>query len=130
MKSIKITPPEGFEVDKENSTLGEIKFKPIQHVSLNDIVSEVGNKYTMIDVKTMSFKFLLQIAKYYNGDWEPDWNNSKEPKYYIYKDNCYHIDSCAACSDALVYFKSKEIAQEVIDNYETRRVLNILYDKE
>ena len=129
MKSIKITPPEGFEVDKENSTLGEIKFKPIQHVSLNDIVSEVGNKYTMIDVKTMSFKFLLQIAKYYNGDWEPDWNNSKELKYYIYKNNGYHIDSCISCNSALVYFKSKEIAQEVIDNYETRRVLNKLYDE-
>ena len=129
MKSIKITPPEGFEVDKENSTLGEIKFKPIQHVSLNDIVSEVGNKYTMIDVKTMSFKFLLQIAKYYNGDWEPDWNNSKELKYYIYKNNGYHIDSCMSCNSALVYFKSKEIAQEVIDNYETRRVLNKLYDE-
>ena len=129
MKSIKITPPEGFEVDKENSTLGEIKFKPIQHVSLNDIVSEVGNKYTMIDVKTMSFKYLLQIAKYYNGDWEPDWNNSKELKYYIYKNNGYHIDSCISCNSALVYFKSKEIAQEVIDNYETRRVLNKLYDE-
>lgn len=129
MKSIKITPPEGFEVDKENSTLGEIKFKPIQHVSLNDIVSEVGNKYTMIDVKTMSFKCLLQIAKYYNGDWEPDWNNSKELKYYIYKNNGYHIDSCISCNSALVYFKSKEIAQEVIDNYETRRVLNKLYDE-
>jgi hypothetical protein len=129
MKSVKITPPEGFEVDKENSTLGEIKFKPIQHVSLNDIVSEVGNKYTMIDVKTMSFKFLLQIAKYYNGDWEPDWNNSKELKYYIYKNNGYHIDSCMSCNSALVYFKSKEIAQEVIDNYETRRVLNKLYDE-
>lgn len=129
MKSIKITPPEGFEVDKENSTLGEIKFKPIQHVSLNDIVSEVGNNYTMIDVKTMSFKFLLQIAKYYNGDWEPDWNNSKELKYYIYKNNGYHIDSCISCNSALVYFKSKEIAQEVIDNYETRRVLNKLYDE-
>ena len=129
MKSVKITPPEGFEVDKENSTLGEIKFKPIQHVSLNDIVSEVGNKYTMIDVKTMSFKFLLQIAKYYNGDWEPDWNNSKELKYYIYKNNGYHIDSCISCNSALVYFKSKEIAQEVIDNYETRRVLNKLYDE-
>lgn len=129
MKSVKITPPEGFEVDKENSTLGEIKFKPIQHVSLNDIVSEVGNKYTMIDVKTMSFKFLLQIAKYYNGDWEPDWDNSKELKYYIYKNNGYHIDSCMSCNSALVYFKSKEIAQEVIDNYETRRVLNKLYDE-
>lgn len=129
MKSIKIAPPEGFEVDKENSTLGEIKFKPIQYVSLNDIVSEVGNKYTMIDVKTMSFKFLLQIAKYYNGDWEPDWNNSKELKYYIYKNNGYHIDSCISCNSALVYFKSKEIAQEVIDNYETRRVLNKLYDE-
>ena len=129
MKSVKVTPPEGFEVDKENSTLGEIKFKPIQHVSLNDIVSAVGNKYTMIDVKTMSFKFLLQIAKYYNGDWEPDWNNSKELKYYIYKNNGYHIDSCMSCNSALVYFKSKEIAQEVIDNYETRRVLNKLYDE-
>ena len=127
MKSIKITPPEGFEVDKENSTLGEIKFK--QHVSLNDIVSEVGNTYVTIDVKTMSFKFLLQIAKYYNGDWEPDWNNSKELKYYIYKNNGYHIDSCISYNSALVYFKSKEIAQEVIDNYETRRILNKLYDE-
>lgn len=28
MKSMKITPPEGYEVDKENSTFEEIKFKP------------------------------------------------------------------------------------------------------
>ena len=29
MKSMKITPPEGYEIDKENSTFGDIKFKPI-----------------------------------------------------------------------------------------------------
>lgn len=29
-KEIKITPPEGFEIDKENSTLECIKFKPIE----------------------------------------------------------------------------------------------------
>lgn len=29
MKSMKIIPPKGYEVDKENSTFEEIKFKPI-----------------------------------------------------------------------------------------------------
>ena len=30
MKEIKITPPEGYEVDKENSTFDCIKFKPVE----------------------------------------------------------------------------------------------------
>jgi len=30
MKEVKITPPEGYEVDKENSTFECIKFKPIE----------------------------------------------------------------------------------------------------
>ena len=34
-KIIKITPPEGFEVDKEKSTFEEIVFKPIQKVDLS-----------------------------------------------------------------------------------------------
>lgn len=29
-KEIKITPPEGFEIDKENSTFECIKFKPVE----------------------------------------------------------------------------------------------------
>ena len=30
-KEIKITPPEGFEIDQENSTFECIKFKPIKN---------------------------------------------------------------------------------------------------
>ena len=128
MKSVKITPPEGFEVDKENSTLGEIKFKPIQHVSLNDIVSEVGNKYTMIDVKTMSFKFLLQIAKYYNGDWEPNWNNSKENKYCIvFSDNDYFITYKFELNYGTIFFKTRKDAQAVINNPDFRYILDSIY---
>ena len=33
-KIIKITPPEGFEIDKEKSTFEEIVFKPIQKPDL------------------------------------------------------------------------------------------------
>ena len=35
MEKIKITPPEGFEIDKEKSTFEEIVFKPIQKVDLS-----------------------------------------------------------------------------------------------
>lgn len=31
MKDLKITPPEGYEIDKENSTFDCIKFKPIEN---------------------------------------------------------------------------------------------------
>lgn len=35
-KEIKITPPEGFEIDKENSTFERIKFKPIENKKWRD----------------------------------------------------------------------------------------------
>ena len=48
MEKIKITPPEGFEVDKEKSTFEEIVFKPIQKVDLsilNDITAPGGHVF-------------------------------------------------------------------------------------
>ena len=36
-KEIKITPPEGFEIDKENSTFECIKFKPAQNKRWRDL---------------------------------------------------------------------------------------------
>lgn len=40
-KEIKITPPEGFEVDGENSTFECIKFKPIKKKKWRDNVEEI-----------------------------------------------------------------------------------------
>jgi hypothetical protein len=53
-KEIKITPPDGYEIDKENSTFECIKFKPIitkkniiELSSLSEILSEyhINNKW-------------------------------------------------------------------------------------
>ena len=38
----------------------------------------------------------MNIAKYYNGDWEPNWSNTSSCKYIIYynkSDNEYLIDN-------------------------------------
>ena len=40
-KEIKITPPEGYEIDKENSTFDCIKFKPIEKKWRNDITKKL-----------------------------------------------------------------------------------------
>lgn len=47
-KEIKIVPPEGYEVDKENSTFDCIKFKPVNHVpSYDDICRELFSGKTV-----------------------------------------------------------------------------------
>ena len=44
-KEIKITPPEGFEIDKENSTLEYIKFKPIEKKRWRDDENNIITGY-------------------------------------------------------------------------------------
>ena len=44
-KEIKITPPEGFEIDKENSTLECIKFKPIEKKRWRDDENNIITGY-------------------------------------------------------------------------------------
>ena len=36
---------------------------------------------------------LMNVAKYLNGDWEPDWHNSRETKWCLFFDNCKHNNS-------------------------------------
>lgn len=67
MKSVEIIPPEGYEIDKKNSTFEEIKFKPIKCLTLEDVSTEVID-----EEKALAFKKLLQIAKYYKGTWVPN----------------------------------------------------------
>lgn len=128
MKSMKITPPEGYEIDKENSTFGDIKFKPIEYLTLSDVTSKISGKYVTIDVKTMAFNLLLQIAKYYNGDWEPNWDNINEFKYYIYRCNGkYCISSCITAPWHFIHFKNKADVQAVINNPNFRAILDNIY---
>lgn len=66
MKSVKITPPKGYEVD--NSTFEEIKFKPIDYLTLSNVISKVIGTNRADSIKALAFERFVQIAGYYNGN--------------------------------------------------------------
>lgn len=82
--------PEGMEIDLENSDLakGIVKFKK-HDITYNDILQACPTNFGGLRVRThcmdkiLAISQLMNIAKYYNGDWEPDWSNSHEYKYSI-----------------------------------------------
>lgn len=83
-----------------------------------------------IGIKAQAIAQLINIAKYYNGDWKPEWNNSIEDKYYIYyryiKDE-YAVDADLTNIANIIYFKNRADAQAVIGNPNFRPILDAIY---
>ena len=68
--------------------------------------------------KLLAINKLMNVAKYLNGDWQPDWNDEEEGKYYISLDhiiNSLFIDCMGLFQNNDVYFKSEEVANQAID---------------
>lgn len=127
-KEIKISIPEGYEIDKENSTFDCIKFKSIKTLSIKELLDELFLQYEKVVTylsttsysqvaKLHAINALLNVSKYLNGDWKPDWNNSHEEKYSIYitKNNSMDISRSTYLNDTFVYFKNEELAQQAIE---------------
>ena len=143
INEIKIDVPEGIEAHLENNT---IKIRPVKkELTYRDIAKKLfKDKETyypdaycnikFIDAtnascydannctsekqlkKLLAINQLMNVAKYLNGDWQPDWNNNQKSKYYIFIYNGKIDISNTALSNCLeVYFKSKELAQQAID---------------
>lgn len=128
--------PKGMEVDVEKSDLkaGIIAFKK-KEISYADVLSALAGKGVcpadikvpeMIAGKIIALARLMTIAKYYNGDWKPDWN-SQEYKHNIMRTSEYDITSCGNYNEGAIYFKNKEDAQAVIDNPNFRSILDAIY---
>lgn len=128
--------PKGMEVDVEKSDLkaGIIAFKK-KEISYADVLSALAGKGVcpadikvpeMIAGKIIALARLMTIAKYYNGDWKPDWN-SQEYKHNIMRTSEYGITSCCNYNEGAIYFKNKEDAQAVIDNPNFRSILDAIY---
>ena len=128
--------PKGMEVDVEKSDLkaGIIAFKK-KEISYADVLSALAGKGVcpadikvpeMIAGKIIALARLMTIAKYYNGDWKPDWN-SQEYKHSIMRTSEYGITSCGNYNEGAIYFKNKEDAQAVIDNPNFRSILDAIY---
>lgn len=100
--------PDGMEIDVENCDFdtGVIKFrkKELCYEDIENSLDLEGNRTGIPVDDNNAFKLcatdrLMNIARYYNGDWKPDWR-SNELKYFItfsFVSNSYSlIERCKA----------------------------------
>ena len=145
MKSLKINIPEGYVIDTEKSNLteGEVVFKK-QKVSYDNIIrklflykksyyidntgtirEDIFNKYSYQDEvnctskeqaeKLLAINKLMNVAKYLNDGWIPNWEN-KEPKFYIRSVfDGLNINTTFDYNGAAAYFKTSELARQAIN---------------
>ena len=129
--------PEGMEIDLENSDLakGIVKFKK-KDITYEDILQSYATDFGGIRVpnhcidKILAISQLINIAKYYNGDWKPNWRGLMEPKSYIYystRSNIYGVANTSSTKYGNIYFRSYKDAQAVIDNPNFRDILDAIY---
>lgn len=145
---MKVVAPEGYEIDRENSTLECIKFKPIdkkltyedvaktlfcddecwyidEYAHINrccDGVTEYVSKNPINCTskkqaeKLFAINKLMNVAKYLNGDFELDWENPSQNKYYLrICDGEIEVGVCRSfCSD-VAFFKNPCYAKKAIE---------------
>ena len=129
--------PEGMEIDLENSDLtkGIVKFKK-KDITYDDILQAYATDFGGIRVpnhcidKILAISQLMNIAKYYNGDWNPNWRSLAESKYYIYystRSNTYGVSNTSSTNYGNIYFRLYKDAKAVIDNPNFRDILDKIY---
>lgn len=144
-KEIKITVPEGYEIDKENSTFECIKFK--KKVLTYDDVAEklfkdriiyfIGNE-AKIDTyapdkdtiylannaisgkqlkRLLAINKLMNVAEYLNDGWKPNWKDSTV-KWYLLWQACDE-QLCTIDLSHIQYpgpaFKTRDLALQAIE---------------
>ena len=151
-KEIKITVPEGYEIDRENSTFECIKFKKKKGLTYKDICPKVlGTRFYCIDTcggvglvcihpenenyervwyhpnnaktkeqlqRLLAINKLMNVAKYLNDGWKPDWKNVNYSKWFIswsYNLNTFEIDEQRVYQSVNIYFKTPDLALQAID---------------
>ena len=156
-KEFKINVPEGYEIDKENSTFECIKFKPVKkELTYEDVAEELfgdtcyfinrrgksvftkeltvkENKNNATNKKQLerllALNQLLNIAKYYNKKSPKE----KETVYCINFDKIYFKYFISSCTDSMFVrglistFNNKEDAEAVINNPNFKDILDLIY---
>jgi hypothetical protein len=141
-KELKIEAPEGYEVDWDNSSKDTIRFKKkteyrtvaeklflnkqTYFISVNGAIcscilkeypSKANNATSKQQLKQiLALNKLMNVAKYLNGDWEPNWNDEFEDKIYFY----YSYGKLNICAKrysnfGCVCFKTIDLAHQAIE---------------
>ena len=135
-KEIKIQVPEGYEIDKENSTFECIKFKPKSR-TYKDVTDKLfkgrkiypatfavelgylGDHCISISQsqKLHALNKLINVAKHLNGDWEPNFiEQTSVPKWYLIIDKENITIYCRyTINYGIPCFKSEELAEQAIE---------------
>lgn len=130
-KELQIIPPEGYEIDKENSTFEKIVFKKVEEELTYEKIREklFKNKksYYICNGKPVFFNSptnhtpsaadhaptehqlqrllainkLMNVAYYLNDGWEPDWKDGSQ-KFFI----CYNTTNRDIRIDVNTYFNN------------------------
>ena len=142
-KSFKVQIPEGYEIDRENSTFEYIKYKKVKseypksweeafegRAVYGSFISGSSNKhifkYQEQAESMIAYAQLTQLMALpcFNGDWKPKWTNV-ELKYFIYSDgeklvigNCYSYHKFLA-------FRSREKAEIFLELY--KDLINVFF---
>lgn len=151
--------PEGYVFDKDNSTENIIRFKPIKKkITYNDICRELflnrpswrltGSGITNCTLDTiiypssmgtsrkqleqlLALNKLMNVAKYLNGDWEPDWNTTSESKWCIFFEHTskkLDVFGWNHSRYTFVVFKTPPLARqaiEILGEKEVKKALGI-----
>ena len=159
-QSLEFKIPEGYVFDKDNSTDEVIRFKP-KKITYRDIckelflnksswrllengttkhadISDSAITYLMLTATSnkqleqlVALNKLMNVAKYLNGNWEPDFTNGDEKKWYIdydCEDSRLGTDYTYNYRHSNVYFKSEELALqaiEILGEEEVKKALGI-----
>lgn len=143
MKQLKITPPEGYEVDTEKSTFEHIVFKPIQKQlpksweELGEIngwfvnngsgikdVQQVGIHLSHRNVfatkeqaeAAVALAQLTQLREVYRQGWKPDWKDGSL-KYSIDKYEAKIVGDLYFNRSYFLAFQSEEVRDLFLTNF-------------
>lgn len=127
------------EIDTKNSDLVngiiKLKKKDVTYKAIEDALNLEENRTSVAaDInnvtKLSAIDRLINIARYYNGGWKPDWSNIREYKYHIMYNNnedTYAVDFNNTYTLNSIYFKNKEDAISVISNINFKDILDTIY---
>ena len=151
VKALQIKAPVNFEIDKEHSDLdkGIIRFKNKwlsleqiyniakdnnYHTCFSEIKYSTGDKTCEVREKLIALANLMDIARYFNGNWKYDVTKEnvgylisydrfvKEPHYSVRKN-----DSTVDVYYGNPIFKNEDDAKYVIDNPNFRSILDVIF---
>jgi len=143
-KEMKIQVPEGYEIDRENSTFENIIFRKAERklpkawkdllfvegwfIDAKCRIIETGmlntqeyNKNTFPTKEEaeacLALAQLCQLRDRYNEGWKPDWEYEEEVKFNIFYSRNSIVKSTCYMSNTVLVFKTEELRDKFLENF-------------